>query len=298
MNPYKNEDIRKFVESLPKEFVDMQTRLQEKQNEIEYQEFIDGLKIGKCWLCGESMDSTDKLKPCFHWFTYPPGIKKKYFEKYLNQPLSFFRLDCYFRWLANSEEPITNINDLKDETSETSYLETTVKYKNIEWAFSIGHTDKEGHTNSQVGNVPHYHLQMKVDDRIFLKFNDFHIPFTDEDLFTMEMQRQAGDIFGFEHYLGHGISVLENEANLKAIDDELRIADDESTAPFRRQTLIQAQEGKTISGEIIQQAIVESNKTKEPIGRILQRLLTDENITTIISPGDGVPQMIKRSGKK
>ena len=64
------------------------------------------------------MDEFVESKPCFHWFTYPTGIKKKFFKKYLENPIGFFQLDSYFRWLANTEKPIGNINDLKDETAE------------------------------------------------------------------------------------------------------------------------------------------------------------------------------------
>jgi hypothetical protein len=142
MNPYKNKDLRNFIESIPQDEIDRQTLLQEEENKRVYKEFIDGLKVNKCFLCGTAMDSFDESKPCFHWFTYPTGIKKKNFEKYLETPVSFFRLDSYFRWLANTEKPIANINDLKDETSKTSCLETTFRYKNIEWAFSIGHTQR------------------------------------------------------------------------------------------------------------------------------------------------------------
>lgn len=298
MNPYKDKDLKKFIASIPQDEVDKQTRLQDEENKRVYKEFIDGLNKGKCFLCGEEMNSFDISKPCFHWFTYPTGIKKKYFEKYLNNPIGFFRLDSYFRWLANTEKPIGNINDLKDETSKTSYLETTYRYKNIEWAFSIGHTDKEGHENSRTGENPHYHIQMKINNRIFLKFNDFHIPFSDEDMFTIEMFEQAGDKVKWGHSFGHGIGILEDEENLEMIDDALTITDDYENAPFNRQILLQAPEGKTISGEIIQQAIEESKRTKKPIGKILQRLLSDANVTSILSPGDGVPKMTKRSGKK
>lgn len=298
MNPYKNKDLKKFIEAIPQDEIDRQTRLQDEENKRVYKEFIDGLNKGDCFLCGEKMNSFDISKPCFHWLTYPNGIKKKYFEKYLSNPIGFFRLDSYFRWLANTEKPIGNINDLKDETSKTSYLETTYKYKNIEWAFSVGYTDKEGHENSNIGENPHYHIQMKVDDRVFLKFNDFHIPFSDEDMFTIEMFEQAGDKVKWGHSFGHGIGILEDEENLEIIDDALTVTDDYENAPFNRQTLIQAPEGQTISDEIIQQAIEESKRTKKPIGKILQRLLSDANITSIISPGDGVPKMTKRSGKK
>lgn len=298
MNPYKDKDLRKFIESLPQEEVDRQTRLQAENNARVYKEFTDGLKIGKCFLCGGQMNFFEERQPCFHWFTYPTGIKKKHFENYLKNPIGFFQLDSYFRWLANIENPIANINDLKDETSSNSYLETTYKFKNIEWAFSIGHTDKEGHPNAQVGSTPHYHIQMIVDDRVFLKFNDFHIPFSDGDLFTITMLDQAPDKVKLGHSYGHGIGILEDEENLDLIDDALTITDDIANAPINRQTLIQAPEGQTISGEIIQQAIDESKRTKKPVGKILQRLLSDAKITTILTPGDGVPEMTKRSGKK
>lgn len=298
MNPYKDKDLRKFIESIPQKEVERQTRLQEENNRRVYKNFVKELNDNKCFLCGSQMDKFDESNPCFHWFTYPNGMKKKYFKNYLKNPLSFFHLDSYFRWLANTEKPIGNINDLKDETSKTLYLETTIKYKNIEWAFSIGYTDKEGHKSSYKGDMPHYHIQMKVDGRIFLKFKDFHIPFTDEDLFTMELLEQAGDKVTLGYSFGHGIGIIEDEENLQKIDNAMTVADDQETAPFNRQTLIEAAEGQTISGELVQKTIIESKRTKEPIGRILQKYLSDAKVITVITPGEGVPKMTKRSGKK
>ena len=138
MNPYKDKDLRKFIESISQEEIDRQILLQAKNNGHVYKEFTEGLKIGKCFICGVKMDSFEEEKPCFHWFTNPKGIKKKHFDNYLKNPIGYFQLDSYFRCLANKEKPIANINDLKDETSSNSYIETTFKYKNIEWAFLIG----------------------------------------------------------------------------------------------------------------------------------------------------------------
>tara|TARA_R110002050_G_scaffold239328_1_gene375469 strand:+ start:1094 stop:1990 length:897 start_codon:yes stop_codon:yes gene_type:complete len=298
MNPYKDKDLRKFIQSFSEEEVAKQTKLQEVRNTQVYKEFIDALKIGKCSLCGDEMNSFIESKPCFHWFTYPIGIKKKHFKNYLETPIGFFQLDSYFRWLANTEKPLGNINDLKEETSSTSYLETTYRFKNIEWAFSIGHTDKEGHKNAKAGSLPHYHIQMKVDDRIFLKFNDFHIPFSDGDLFTLEMFEQAGDLVKWGHSRGQGIGILEDEENIEIIDNALTVTDDYENAVVNRQTIIEMPEGETISGDLIQQAIEESKKTKKPIGKIIQRLLKEAKVTTILTPGEGVPKMTKRSGKK
>lgn len=298
MNPYKDVNLKELIESISQEEVDKQTQLQDEENERVYKNFINELKINRCFLCGCQMNLFDESKPCFHWFTYPLGIKKKHFEKYLEKPIGFFQLDTYFRWLVNTVKPIVNINDLKDETSETSYLETTFIYKNIEWAFSIGNTDKEGHLNSSIGSTPHYHIQMKVDNRIFLKFNDFHIPFSDIDLFYMELSKQAEGKVKLGHSFGQGISILEDEENHEMINDAMTITDDFENAPFNLQTLITAPEGQTIPGELVMQAIEESRITKQPIGKIIKRLLSDVKTTSIISPGNGIPKMTKRSGKK
>jgi len=292
MNKYKKQDLRKFFDSISQEKVERKTKLQDEENIRVYKEFTEALKIGKCSFCNSSIDSFEENNPCFHWFTYPTGIKKKHFIQYLNKPIGFFQFECYLRWIANTEKFIGNINDLKDETSKTSYQETTIKYKNIEWAISVGHTDKEGHLN------PHYHIQMKVDDRIFLKFNDFHIPFSDQDLFMMELLEQASDKVKLGHKFGEGIGMIEDEETLEILDKVMIRSEDYENAQFNRQTLIIAPAGETMSGELLQQAIDESRITNEPIGKIMQRLVKNAKVTTIITPGEKVPIMSKRSGKK
>jgi hypothetical protein len=298
MNPYESKDLQKFFESIPSEEIERQSRLQEERNEEMYREFVDAMAKGMCFLCNRPNDSFVPAKFCFHWFLHPTGIRKKHFSTHLNGEVSFFRLDAYLRWIANNEDPVRNINDLTEEISPTSYLETTIRYRNIEWAFSVGHTDKAGHYGGKVGQHPHYHLQMKVDGRIFLRFNDFHIQFTDEDLFTLELIRQTNGKVKAQAFRGEGIGILENERVLEYLADHMTVADDEANAMFRRQTLIEAPEGQTISGDILADAAEESMRTKEPVGQILRRLLPDATITTVIQPGDGVPEMSKRGGKK
>lgn len=302
MNPYKDKDFKAFLESIPQEVIVRKNRLQAEENKRVHDKFIDGLKVGKCFLCGGQMDSFEVNKPCFHWFTYPPGIKKKYFESYLENPVGFFQLDSYFRWLANTENPIGNINDLKDETSKTSYIETTYKYKNIEWALTIGHTDKEGHPNSKVGVTPHYHIQMKVNGQVFLKFNDFHIPFPDSDLFMIEMFEQAADKVQIAHSYGYGAGIIEDEEILEIIDDIVKVSDDAEKAIFNREIMIVARDGNKIPEKLIKKAHEESKLTKQSIAKIMQRLLDEENINADIistfTPTERIPEMSKRSGKK
>lgn len=299
MNSYKNQDLKTYFNNLGEDFIAEKNRKQDEENKRVHEDFITNLKKGKCFLCGMNMNSFKDSVYCFHWFTYPKGIRKKHFESYLKKPIGFFQLDSYFRWLANSEVFLTNINDLKDETSATSYLESTFRYKNFEWAFSVGYTDLEGHPAAKVGAEPHFHIQMKIDDQIFLRFNDFHIPFSNQDLFMIELRKQMGnELLINQGSLNADISVLENEEFLEELEKKMIRADDETTAPFNRQTIIMAPEGQTISGEIIQQAYEESLRTKEPVSKIIQRLVNDVQVITHIAPGNGVPEMTKRSGKK
>ena len=297
MNPYQDKDIRAFLESIPEEELEEYITLLNEGHDKAYNDFIENLNIGKCFLCGENMDSFDVNRPCFHWFTYPKGIKKKYFDTYLKNSIDFFRINCYFRWLANIENPIVNINDLKENTSTTSFLETTIKYKNIEWAFSIGYTDKEGHQNSHLGSEPHFHIQMKVDDNYFLRFNDYHIPFSDLDLFKLDYIEQSGNKSFLNIPYGLGMNVLENEELYDIIDEELIGEPDEKDGSIRRITTLIASEEHPFSAELLLQALEESDATKRTLGGTLQKLFSDAKIETSFSVNNGI-KMSKRSGKK
>ncbi len=298
MNPYSKKDLNRYIESIPPEKIQLENKRQERRNREMYAEFEAAMLKGMCFLCKSSNASFFPKKFCMHWFLYPPGIRKKHFSPYLNGPRSYFRLDAYFRWLANYENPIANINDLKDEVSASSYIETTVRFKNIEWAISVGQTDRVGHTDSHSGTRPHYHIQMKVDDRIFLRFNDFHLEFTDEDLFFIELRDQCGDSVHLQAYRGDGIGILEDEKMVEFLTEHSTVADDENTAPFIRGTIIQAPEGEMLSGDLLADAAEESKRTKEPVGKILQRVMPNAKFETYLRPGDGVPELVKRSGKK
>ena len=301
MNKYNKCDLRKFIDSIPQDEVDRRTKEQDIENKRMHDEFVEGMATNKCFLCKGTLDSYDKMTPCFHWFLYPDRIKKKRFKNYLNSPIGFFQLDSYFRWMANHEKPLGNINDLKHESPDSVMFSTTYRYKNIEWSLVVGEKDKEGHKGSNFGGVPHFHLQMKINDQIFLKFNDYHIPFKDSDLFTLSLLEQAGDKIELGHCFGYGAGLLEKEETLKYVDEHSVITDDRENATFERDTFFRAAEGETISGELIQEAIIESEKTKEPIGKIMQRYLAKSNqevaVTTIISPGKGVPKKVLRGGR-
>lgn len=299
-NTFSNSDIKKFFESIPPEELEKQNQLILKQQELEYTSFKKYLRNGQCYICGLKLNEFNEKSFCLHWFTYPNGIKKKHFEKAFknNVDFGFSNLDAYFRWLANSERYIGNINDLKSDVSGNSFLETTYKYKNLFWAFSVGHTDLEGHKNSTVGSVPHYHIEMKVNDNIFIKFNDFHLPFNDEDLFKIEAIKQIPDNVITTNGFDTGMSFLEDENNIDLIRQMSQATDDHNNATLNYQSIIIADKDNPITGQMIKDAMDESKKTGKLIGEILSDKVKNAKSTIIISPGDGVPKMAKRSGKK
>jgi len=228
----------------------------------------------------------------------PNGITKKDVVKYLNNEISFYQLESYLRWIANTELFIGNISDLDEDKPVNCFICETIKYRNIEWTINVGEADKEGHENSLVGNKPHYHLQILRDNKIFIKFNDVHIRFTDNDLFTMECISQGKGIFKFGHTYGEGISILEEASEngwINELDAISKNVDDPSQASIHRQTIITAPPGKTISGDDFVKAVQESKVTKEPVGKIMSRINSELQITTILEPSENVPELKKRT---
>ena len=72
----------------------------------------------------------------------------------------------------------------------TKIIELTIRYQNISWSFSCGESDYQGHPTSQHTKYPHYHLQMLVDHRQLINFNDFHLPLHDKDIWSIELKRK------------------------------------------------------------------------------------------------------------
>ena len=301
MNPYEKHDLKKFIESIPPEEVEKNTILQDEENLQIHKKFVNYHKRGKCSFCKHSLKSFVKNDPCFHWLLLPKGVSKNDIKTYLNNEISFFRLQSYLRWIANTDIFMANINDLQEEKPGNTLISETIKYKEIEWTLVIGNTDKDGHNNSKIGFKPHYHLQIIRNGRIYLKFNDCHIFLTDDDLFNIECMRQSDGLFQIGHSHGEGFSEIENLKNqedLLEFDSILKVVDYPQKATINRQTIITAKPGKKISGDLIIEALKESEKTKEPIGRIMARLAQEASVTTILNPSDNLPDMKTRNHRK
>lgn len=282
-----------FMNSLTPEQMEEGNRKQEAENKELYLEFSNAYSKGCCFLCGMKLDYFDTSETCFHWFLKPSAIKKKHFKDYLSEDIGFFKLESYFRWLAHLEKPFRNINDLKCETTESKLLETTIKHKNIEWTLTYGQSDLEGHKGSNNGDFPHFHLQMLVDALPFIRFNDFHIPFSKEDLLNIKLLKREDVLFKNSQAPGM-TDLLEDSEMLKMIDEHCTVPENEEDASLNFGTMIQMPEGKTMSGEDIAKIFEESKRTKKPVRHLTKEHFPDASIVTEVKPADGVPEKKKR----
>lgn len=186
---FDNIDFKRTFESLPKDVVALLQRNEDEQNERRFAALCDSLKHDKCYLCGQSLEYNDESTPCFH-FLLNPKLKKKHREALFSKPVSFIKLYTYLAWVANSDQPFENVNDIISDILPSRIFETTIRYKNIEWSFSFKRSDLEGHPDAKIGGLPHYHFQMTVDGNTIVSYNNCHIQFAPEDFLCFEMIRQ------------------------------------------------------------------------------------------------------------
>jgi len=265
-----------------------------KETGREFKDFKTSLRKDECYLCGLKFSSFNIDKPCIHWLLRPEGFKKKHFPS-VYKKFDYFQIQAYFRWLANSEVPFRNINDLVEEKSLSKIIENTIKYKNLEWSFSSSPGDYSGHKFRFHGRFPHYHFQMKINGKIFIRYSDFHIPFIDKDLWTFKVKQ--GQIKGLEYTFGYGVGMQELLDNFspEEILNLVSTTDDYSKSPLNLTTIIKANSGKTISGDEVANLIKEGKRTGIPLAKLIRKL-KNVKAQTIITPGEGVPQISGRRG--
>ncbi len=164
-----------FMASLPREEIDRVNELNRKEALEQHEAFSEAFKAGSCSFCGGTLTSFDATKPCRHWLLNPDGVRKEHVERLASQ-LSWSVLENHVRWVANEEAG--------------KLLELTIKYKNLEWSFSCGATDLAGHEGGgEHSQVPHWHFQMYVDGKPFVRYNDFHLPLSEADAGFLEFMR-------------------------------------------------------------------------------------------------------------
>lgn len=264
-NPFNNIDLKAFVNQFPPEFIAEQNKKMFEETEKDYNDFIDNLKVGKCYLCGKDIEDTSG-NPCLHWLINEK-IKKKRLKNLLNSEIGFFRIYSYLVWCANADKPFVNINDLSCDIQPNRHYECTIKYKIWEWSISISKSDYSGHGNSSHGSKPHFHLQIIKNGQQFLNFGDCHILFTKSDLWNFAMIEQ--DLMTFDPGYGAGLEALQEDKIQEQIPEWLSQSSDDENAPFRTQTLIDT---RNMDSKVFDEIIRLHNETKMVVPAIIEML--------------------------
>ncbi len=181
----KGQRFAKFLSELTGEQIAEGNKANFESAQNQFERFKNDYNQGRCYLCHKELKSFSKRTPCIHWLLKPKGFKKKDLLAIADN-YGYFQIQSLLRWYANEESFGKNINSLKEEGSGNKLFEVTIKYKNIEWSFSCAKSDYMGHEKSQHSKHAHYHFQMRVDNRPYINFNDFHLPFSEMDILHIE----------------------------------------------------------------------------------------------------------------
>lgn len=291
----KGQDFGKFLDRMSPEECDRVSEKNIQDSEAQYQKFVEAYDHGVCYLCQKPLTSFSKKLPCVHWLLKPSGFKKHDLLE-ISKRFGFFQIQSYLRWVANQEAFAKNINDLPDEGSG-KLIETTIRYRNIEWSFSCTESDYHGHPTSQHAKHPHYHFQMQINKLQFINFSDYHVPFSEFDVVQMEAMRTLPSKIKHRFVHGEGMHDLLNDDTVEHLVKHSSFTNAEDEAALHFSSFVTADEGTTLNGEDIYNVIQEAKAKGVSIASLLHKL---PNATTrvMVTPADGVVELAIRSGTK
>lgn len=290
------EVFMQMFDSLTDEQLQAQNETDTARADAEYEEFVAAYQVGECYLCGKSFRTISKESPCVHWLLRQCKFKKKDFPL-IYQRFGYVKIAAFVRWIANQERFFSAINDLSEEKNDRKVFEYTVKWKNIEWTFDCSKNDYKGHQGAH-SNFPHFHFQMRIDSRPFINFGEFHIPFSEEDLFRLDLTHALPE--KFQYSFGKGGMGMQDAVEISPEDiiQYTEHTDNHDEATYRLQTMIMAGD-KPIAGDQLQAIFEESKRTGATLSSLAKRYLPNaEAINTLVSPADSVPTIARRSERK
>ncbi|WP_035560863.1 hypothetical protein [Halomonas sp. KO116] len=287
---------RQIFESMSPEEIEDMNRRNDEEHQRQVHAFKAGYEKGICYLCDKPFKTISKDNPCLHWLLRQCKFKKKDFPK-VYEKYGYGNIAAFVRWCANQEKLLSNINDLDYERSERKVLSYTVKWKNIEWTFDCSKNDLEGHKGTTI-NYPHYHFQMRIDGRQFINFNDFHVPFTDYDLFVLKNSIEQSDWFKQDFgAIGSGMQKAVS-VDLDDILEHTTRSENEDEAVYHFSTMIDASDNP-LSGEEIYDMQEEAERTGKSFAYVAQNRLKDRaKVQTVVSPADSIPDIASRTEHK
>jgi hypothetical protein len=286
-----------YLSGLSQEELERINERNRKQGGEEHKAFREKFQAGQCYVCGDALDAFDPAKPCPHWLLKPSGFGKEHFELII-QKYGLIKLEHYLRWVANEGAFAKNINDLADEGSG-KLVELTIRFKNLQWSFSCSASDLSGHDGGgEHSKRPHWHFQMYVDEKPFIRYNDFHAALFEQDIGLLEHTRNNPGKVRRRFAGGTSMGDVLHPSTLEQVVAMGRSAstdDQANAAPIELNTIVIAEPGKTIKGEDLYN-LIQAAKAENVTVTSKLRGLQGANITTIVSAGPGVVAQAVRSG--
>lgn len=290
-------ELNKNLQKLPSAELQKMEKDNLAKAKKDFEQLSSNLKKGICYYCNNPITHFSVKKPCLHWFLKPKGFKKKHFN-ILMKDRSFREINTYLRWVANSETIAANINDLTEEQSSSNFIEETITYKNLEWSFSCSQNDRKGHEGTKSGSSPHYHFQMKVNGNVIINYSAFHLPFTDYDEFSFAVEAgKINNIVSTNTYSAGMQDIVDLFSEYDFEDDILQYTEDASNAAFHTDIIIEAEPGKTISGDHVADLLEERRQTGQSFVKLAKKL-KNVKVSSITTPAEAVPEIAKRKGRK
>jgi len=292
----KGKEFADFIEGLSEEEISVGNEAEFQRAELEHKKFKEAFHKDICYLCEKSHLSFSKKNPCIHWLLKPKGFKKKHFSE-LSEKYGIFQIQSYLRWVANEDAFAKNINDLTEEGTSNKIIEVTIKYKNLEWSFSCAESDYIGHAKSKHSKHPHYHFQMRIDERPFINFNDFHPPLSKMDVINLEAIRSSPNKVKQRFSFGEGMSDMFNDEIIEHVLDSSSVGENDGESAFSIDSMVHANDGGTLDGDALYNLIEEAKEKGVTITSLLHKL-PNSTSKVIVSPGPGVVEQAPRSGRK
>lgn len=262
----------------------------------EYRNFREAFSQRHCYLCDHPLTSFSKTRPCLHWYLKPKGFKKNDVPA-IAERFGLFQTQTYLRWVANTQAFAKHINDLTEEGTGTKLIELTIRFRNLEWSFSCAESDYLGHETSQHAKHPHYHLQMRLDQRPFANFNDFHLPLHEDDVLSIETKRRLPNIVKHKFPHGEGMADVLNDDTVEALVLNSVSSPSEEQASIKLDTIAMADDGATISGDDLYQIIQEAKAKGVTVASVMHKL-KNARTQVYVTPGPGVVEQAPRTGRK
>ena len=292
--PFDPTRAKAFMQSLSPKEIEEVNRRQQAEYTQQLIDFRAAYTDGNCYLCGKPFDQMRSSHPCTHWLLRRCHFKKNDLLK-VSERYDYHNIATFLRWCANEEVLLRNINDLSNEKSDRKVISYTIKWKNIEWTFDCTKNDLHGHGIGH-SSFPHYHFQMRIDGREFINFNDFHIPFSPNDLFLLGIR----DIPTAHYNFGAAGSGMQEAVS---VDPDIVLEHAVPTlngneAIYQLSTMIEATD-QPLSEEELHEILEEARRTDKTFASVVnQQLQGRANIRTIISPSDTIPDIAHRTTHK